>query len=373
MSRILENRVLRWLARVVLRTLVGLLAAGLTLWCVGAIYYSNLPAAWMRTGGAVVFALGTIILFILVQPRWRAWRIFLAAFAGIVVWFLLIPPSNDRDWRPDVAVLPYAEINGDTITVHNIRNCDYRSETDYTVRHYDRTFDLAKLESVDLYVIYWGSPMIAHTMLSFGFAGGDYLCFSIETRNQKGQGYSAIKGLFRQFEITYVVADERDLVRLRTNFRGEQVYLYRLKGNPAVARSVLLDYFKEINHLKEQPEWYNAISDNCTTSIRKHTYPYTKKVRWDWRILINGYVDELAYEAGSLDHSLPFPELKARSLINDRAKAADDDPDFSARIRQGLPGFPASAQSPFQGAPKISSSVGAEVTRLKFPIAINVK
>jgi hypothetical protein len=338
-----RNRRFLWLQFLIRRILLWTIAALLTLWCVGAIYYSNLPAAWMRIAGALLFPLATIILFVLVRPQWRAWLVFLAAFTAIVVWFLLIPPYNDRDWRPDVAVLPYAEINGDTITVHNIRDCDYRSETDYTVRYYDKTFDLAKLESVDFYLVYWGSPMIAHTMLSFGFAGGDYLCFSIETRNQKGQGYSAIKGLFRQFEITYVVADERDLVRLRTNYRGEQVYLYRLKANPDVARAVLLDYLQEVNRLKEHPQWYNAVSDNCTTSIHQHTYAYAKKVRWDWRILINGYVDELAYEVGTLDHSLPFAELKARSLINERAKAADKDADFSARIREGLPGFPAKA------------------------------
>jgi hypothetical protein len=339
MNRSPVNHRFRWLPFLFRQVLVWTIAIGLTLWCVGAIYYSNLPADWMRTSGAVVFALGTIVLFVLVRPRWRAWFIFLVAFAGIVVWFLLIPPSNDRNWRPDVAVLPYAEINGDTLTVHNIRNCDYRTETDYTVHYYDRTFDLNKLQSVDFFVVHWGSPMIAHTMLSFGFAGGQYLCFSIETRNRKGVGYSAIKGLFRQFEITYVVADERDLVRLRTNYRGEQVYLYRLNVDPAVARAVLLDYFKEVNRLKDHPEWYNAVTDNCTTTIHQHTYAYAKKVRWDWRILINGYVDELAYEVGTLDRSLPFAELKARSLINDRAKAADKDPDFSTRIREGLPGF----------------------------------
>lgn len=339
MNRPTETRRFRWLRFLFRQVLVWVVAALVTLWCVGAIYYSNLPAEWMRTSGAVAFALGTIVLFSLVRPRWRAWLVFLTAFAAIVVWFLLIPPSNDRDWQPDVAVLPYAEMNGDTITVHNIRDCDYRSETDYTVHYYDRTFDLSKLQSVDFFVVYWGSPMIAHTMLSFGFGNDQYLCFSIETRKQKGQGYSAIKGLYRQFEITYVVADERDLVRLRTNYRGEEVYLYRLKANPTIARAVLLDYFKQINRLKEHPEWYNAVSDNCTTSIHQHTYAYAKKVRWDWRILINGYVDELAYEVGTLDHSLPFAELKARSLINDRAKAADKDPDFSARIRESLPGF----------------------------------
>lgn len=339
MSRGPANRLIRWLLRATGRTLIWVILAGMTLWCVGAIYYSNLPAPWMRTAGAVAFVLGTMVMYVRARPRWLARLIFLAAFAGVVVWFLLIPPSNDRDWEPDLAVLPYADINGNLVTVHNIRNCNYRSETDYTVRYYDKTFDLTKLNAVDFYLVYWGSPKIAHTMLSFGFEDGSHLCFSIETRKEKGEGYSAIKGLFRQFEITYVVADERDLVRLRTNYRGEQVYLYRLKVDPAMARLVLLDYLKEINRLKAEPEWYNAVSDNCTTSIHQHTYPYAKKVRWDWRILVNGYIDELAYEVGTLDRSLPFPELKARSLINDRARAADQDPEFSARIREGLPGM----------------------------------
>jgi hypothetical protein len=334
------KRSLLWrLMRVAFRILSGTVMLGMVVWSSAAIYYSNLPTAWLRTLATTAFVPGVIILFALVRPMWRAKLIFLAVFAGIVVWFLRIPPSNDRDWQPDVAVLPYAEISGDVTTIHNIRNCDYRSETDYTVRHYDKKFDLTKLRSVDLFVVYWGSPLIAHTMLSFGFGGGDYVCFSIETRKEKGEGYSAVKGLFRQFELTYVVGDERDLVRLRTNYRDEQVYLYRLNVTPEIARLVFLDYFKTINQLKEKPEWYNAVTSNCTTDVHGHTYPYAKKTRWDWRILINGHVDELAYELGSLDQSLSFKELKARSLINKRAKAADKDPDFSTRIREGLPGI----------------------------------
>jgi hypothetical protein len=331
----LFRRLLLW----AFRLLGGLLWLILALWSIGAIYYSNLPAAWLRTFAAAAFALGTVFLIVLVRPWWKTCAIFLAAFGGVVVWFLLIPASNDRDWRPDIALLPYADINGDIITVHNIRDCDYRSETNYTVRYYDKTFDLAKLRSVDLSVVHWGSPAIAHTILSFGFDDGSHICFSIETRNEKGEGYSAIKGLFRQFELTYVVADERDVIRLRTNYRGEQVYLYHLNTSMDIARQVFLDYFKSINRLKEKPEWYNVLTDNCTTSIHQHTYRFAKKVRFDWRLLANGYVDELMYEAGVLDHSLPFPELKARSLINDRAMAAGTNANFSELIRVGLPGM----------------------------------
>jgi hypothetical protein len=304
-----------------------------------AVYYSNLPEGWLRTVASVSYAIALVVVLVRVRSWWKAQLVVLAAFAAVVGWFLLIPPSNERDWQPDVALLPTAEVNGERVTIHNIRNCDYRSQADYTVRHYDKTFDLAKLQSVDFFVVYWGSPMIAHTMMSFGFEGGDYACFSIETRKEKGEDYSAIKGFFRQFELTYVVGDERDLVRLRTNYRGEEVYLYRLNTEPAVAQLVFLDYLKQVNRLKERPQWYNALTANCTTLIRGHTRPYAKNSRFDWRILVNGRIDQMAYERKSLDQSLPFEQLKARSLINDRAKAADQDAAFSRRIRERLPGI----------------------------------
>jgi len=334
-----QTGLIRRLLRLVSCLFLSLLLLFLALWSVGAIYYSNLPAPWMRTAGAVAFALGTIVLFVRLKPRRRAWPIFLAVFFIIVIWFLLIPPSNARDWQPDVAVLPYADIQDHLVTVHNIRNCDYRTETDYTVRYYDKTFDLDKLRTADLFMVYWGSPYMAHTMVSFGFEGGDYICFSIETRKERGEGYSAIKGLFRQFELTYVVADERDLVRLRTNYRqGEDVYLYRLRGTPEQARKLFLDYLRRLNSLHERPEWYNAVTDNCTTGIRTQRAA-ADRAPWDWRMLVNGFGNELLYERGRIDTNLPVAELKRRSLINDKAQAADQNPDFSARIREGLPGM----------------------------------
>jgi hypothetical protein len=330
---------------VVLEVMLALAAV----WAILAIYYSNLPAGWLRSVAAAGYALGLVAVRLWLRPQWMARLVFLGALGVVVCWFLLTPPSNSRDWQTDVAVLPYADLNGNEVTVHNIRNFDYRSETDYAVRYYDKTYDLAKLQSVDLFLVYWGSRLIAHTMLSFGFEGGDYLCISIETRKEKGEQYSALRGFFRQYELTYVLADERDLVRLRTNYRGEHVYLYRLTTDPATARLVLLDYLRQVNRLRDKPEWYNALTSNCTTNIRGHTKPYARKRFWDWRLLANGRVDELAYEVGSLDRSLPFEALKARSFINDRAKAAVDDPAFSARIREGLPGLSASGKMPVTG------------------------
>jgi hypothetical protein len=187
-------------------------------------------------------------------------------------------------------------------------------------------------------MVYWGSPSMAHTMVSFGFEGGDYVCFSIETRKEKGEGYSAIKGLFRQFELIYIVGDERDLVRLRTNYRrGEEVYLFRLNGSPERARKFFLDYVRRVNDLHRRPEWYSAITHNCTTSIRMQRAA-ADRAPWDWRMLLNGHGDELLYERGMIFTNLPFAELKQRGHINARARAADKAADFSRQIRQDVPG-----------------------------------
>ena len=308
----------------------------MTGWAVLAIWFSQLSPVLRLL--AVVLCAGAMLLSpLFLRPRWRGVIVSLLFFACVVAWFLSHSPSNTRDWQPDLAVLPWSEISGDTVTLHNIRNCDYRTETDFTCQYYDRTFDLAKLETVDLFLVYWGSPNIAHTMLSFGFAGQGNVCFSIETRKEKGEDYSAVKGFFRQYELIYVVADERDVVRLRTNYRHEDVYLYRLKVKPEVSRKVFLDYLREVNRLKERPEWYNALTGNCTTSIRQHTAPYNPNARLDWRLIVNGYIDTMMYERGVLSQVMPLAELKKQSYINKKAQSAEKDHDFSRRIREGLP------------------------------------
>jgi hypothetical protein len=325
------------------KSLAGFSLVILAVWGTLAIYYSNLPAL-LRPATAVIFAL---ISFLLIARGFRKrgrWKRFLLFYTLVFLWWwFAIPPSNTRNWQPDVTVLPWAEIKGDIVTVHNIRNCDYRTETEYIVHHYDRTFDLKQMKSLDFYLVYWGSPSIAHTMLSFGFTNGSYLCFSIETRKEVGEEYSAIKGFFKQFELTYVIADERDLVRLRTNYReggkGEDVYLYRLNVPMDFARKVFIDYLHEVNSMKDKPEWYRALTGNCTTNIRRHTAPFSANPRFDWRIIVNGYIDEMLYERGVLDSSLPLVELKKRSHINERAKAITDLNAFSRLIRVNLPGM----------------------------------
>jgi len=224
--------------------------------------------------------------------------------------------------------------------LHNVRNCDYRTETDYTPHWETRTVHISQITGIDLAIDYWGSLWIAHPIVSFQFADAPPLCFSIETRKKLGQTYSTIGGLYRQFELIYIVADERDVIRLRTNYRREDIYLYRTTISPAHARERFLEYVHSLNALRNKPRWYNAITTNCTTSIRTQ-HPPKERLPWDWRILLNGKGDELLYERHLIiTGGLPSAELKTQSLIDARARAAADSPDFSQLIREGLPFLP---------------------------------
>jgi len=318
--------------------LACLLLAPAIAWSSAALWFDGPEQRWLAGLLAGTFALGICAALTLLRPFRLALAAVLALFLVVLAWWLNIPPSNEGDWQPDVAQLPSATIEGDIVTVHNIRNFDYRSETDYTPRWETRTYDLGKLRGVDMFLSYWGPTLIAHTIMSWEFADGRHLAVSIETRKKKGQEYSAVLGFFRQYEIYYVVADEHDVIGVRTEFRGEQDFLYRLKSPPAIARAVLLDYFKEINRLAAKPKWYNALVHNCTTTIRQHAQDVGVGRALDWRLFANGRIDELGYERGQIDTSQPIAELRRRSDITAKAKAAYGGPDFSSSIRVGLPG-----------------------------------
>jgi len=328
----------RKILRAIFRVLIWVVLGLASLWAAAALYF-DVRISWLQLPLAMVYAVALVAVWIFLRRPWKALAT-VAGFGMVLTWWLLLQPTNIADWQPDLTVLPYADINGNQVTIHNIRNCDYRTEMDYTVRHYDRTFDLDQLRTVDLYLVTWGSPNIAHTMISFGFANGDYVCFSIEVRYKQGQEYSAVKGLFRQFELTYVIADERDVVRLRTNYRtdDEQARLYRLQMTPEQGRQLFLEYLRRADELRAHAVWYNAVTDNCTTGIRAQRAA-ADRAPWDWRMLLNGHLDELLYERGALVTNLPFADLKKISNINVRAKAADSAADFSQLIRKGLPGF----------------------------------
>ena len=315
----------------------------MTGWGALAIYYSNLPSENLRRVLAFcfgIFGAAALFWYLFSVKRTRPFLVFFAAFLLLVVWWSTIPPRQDRDWAPEYVKPAHATINGDLVTIYNIRNFDYRTETDFTPRYYTKTFDLRQLDSVDVIASYWMGDAIAHIFLSFGFSGKDFIAISIETRRQRHQSYSTVAGFFKQYELFYVVADERDLIRLRTNYRKdppEDVYLYRTRAPADNARRLFLDYIREINSLAEKPEFYNALTTNCTTSILTHTRVNQGNLPLSWKVLLSGYVPQYLYERAAIDTSLPLEELKRRSHINAAALAADNAPDFSQRIRAGLP------------------------------------
>ncbi|MGV7225014.1 MAG: DUF4105 domain-containing protein [Nitrospinales bacterium] len=322
-----------------LRLFIGVLTLPFTIWAGLAIYYSNISDAAIRNICSVAYVVIALSAIFCAKSYKRGFFIYAIFFLVVLIGWWRIPASNDRPWQSMSVVLCYADMNGDDITIHNIRNYDYRSKTDFTPQYYDKTINLTDLKTADLYLCFWGPTLIAHTMMSFGFEDQGNVCISIETRKEVGEKYSEVKGFLKQYELLYVVGDERDLVGLRTIYKDEDVYLYRLKAEPQVVRNVFLSYLKQVNRLNEEPKWYNALTHNCTTTIRGHTKAYTEDHPFDWRLLANGYLDEMLYEHGEVDTSLPLTEFNQKVYITDKAKQWDQKQDFSQFIRKGLPGI----------------------------------
>jgi hypothetical protein len=259
--------------------------------------------------------------------------IVLVAAAALVAWWASLRPSNEGDWQPAVSRVPTAVVDGDLLTVRNVRNFHHRGLDDFDERWEERRYDLAAIEGLDIAFSHWGSAWLAHTIMSWAFADGRHLAISIETRKRKGEAYSAVKGFFRQYELVYVAADERDVLRLRTHIRGEDVYVYRLRVSPLAARNLLVEYARAMNALAAKPHWYNALAGNCTTVIRQRVIHAGGRVPMSWKVFANGYLDELLYDEGMIETTLPFAELERASRINERALATAGDGDFSRGIR----------------------------------------
>lgn len=325
----------RWLLKPLgwLFTGVGVVLLG---WATLAIYYSNLPWAWLRLVLALAFL--SFGVWALRQKRNpRALFAFAGLFLIVLVWFISIRPSHDRPWRPEVAVMPRAIIDGDRVHITGVRNFDYRDKDDFTVRYEEREVSLSHLTSVDFFVSYWMPAPVAHTFVSFNFDNAPPLCISIETRPEIGEGFSPVASMFKQFELIYLVGDERDIVRVRTNYRHEDVYLYHIRVSPENARQLLLIYLDRINQLADQPEFYHLLSNSCTINIVRYARAAGKVSQFDIRYYLNGLVDRYLYSIGVVDTTLPFVELRRRSQINEAGVAADNAPDFSQRIRAALP------------------------------------
>ncbi len=330
-------RALRLLGLAILWFVLALL----TLWAAAALYIDCRIAA-LRIPVTLIYVAAVIAILGKVKRRLWAAAFCFAAFCVVLAWWLNLKPTNDADWRADTARTAWVEINGDQITIHNLRNCDYRTETEFSNCWSDRTVNLSQLRYADLFFTTWGPKYIGHPILSFQFGDHDHIAFSIEARYKDGQSYSAILGFFRQYELIFFAADERDVIRLRTNYRkDEQVFMYRTTITADEARKIFFIYANYLNKLRDYPEWYNAVTRNCTTTIDTKIAADVKNPQpWNWQLLLNGTLDELLYNRGRLvTGGLPFPELKEREHINAAGKAADDSPDWSALIRAGRVGF----------------------------------
>jgi len=326
-----------------------------TLWGVLALVYMYRRRSRAATLVALLFgALGAITVgALLTGTRPLAMlAAFGVAFTGVCAAFARVRASNERDWKQPVALLPYASISGDLVTVRHIRNFAYRTSDDYTVAYYDRTFDLRQLATLDLIASYWMGRAVAHVFLSFGFGAQGQLAISIERRDERGADYSTLRGLFKNYELIYVVADERDVIRLRTNIRtdpAEDVYLYQVRTGTEDIRRLFLEYLREINALRERPAFYNTLTANCTANVWLHARVIGERLPYSWKILLSGFVPEYLYERGALDDSLPFARLHDLSRVNDIARGLPADADFSRRLRVGLAARRAAAAG---GAPR---------------------
>ena len=325
----------RWIGFALLSICVLLISS----WCALAIWFScglEQPARSLLAGAPLLLAVVTVVCFA-TSWLWLALAADMAAIAVIIVWWAAIEPSNDRDWAADTARTATGSINGEHLILSNVRNFAWRSDGDFDQRWEQRRYDLSRLTGVDLIMSYWAGEAIAHTIVSFGFDDGARLAFSIETRKQQDEVYSSIAGFFKQYELAVVAADERDVVRVRSNIRGEDVRIYRLKMTPANARILLREYVAFANELARRPRFYNTLTANCTTLVFDLVRVIHPGLPLDPRILLSGYLPDYVYDLGAVDTSVPFTNLRDLSKIHDKAAQADADSDFSARIREGVP------------------------------------
>lgn len=321
-------------------SLMWLAIAILSLWSIAALYIDiRMPIA--RIPLVIVFAAAIVTIVITQRSRFAAALCF-GCCCVVLGWWFNLKPSNQADWRSDVARTAWVAIDGDRVTIHNLRNCDYRTETSYTNCWADRTVYLSQLKGADFFFTNWGPRWIGHPIVSFDFGDSNHIAFSIEARYKTGQSYSAILGFFRQYELIFLTADERDVIRLRTNYRkAEEVYMYRTTVSSGAARRIFLSYVDYLNQLRGQPEWYNALTRNCTTTLdRQIAADVPNPQAWNYQLILNGTLDGLLYARGRLvTGGLPFEDLREHEHINKAANAADQSPDFSAMIRVGRIGF----------------------------------
>ncbi|VTZ52536.1 conserved membrane hypothetical protein [Methylocella tundrae] len=318
--------------------LICVLLLGSAVWASFALWFQlPLPGGLKLAVIALFDGLAALTLAgVFWRPLRGAWIAYALAFAGLLGWWATILPSNDRDFAPDVAHGVTGIVRGDELTLENVRNFTWASPTDFSEHWEERRYDLAKLSSVDFYLVYFMGPLIAHSMVSFGFEDGRHLMFSIEIRKERGEAFSAIAGFFKRYELVFLAADERDFLFLR-KAEDEDVRLFRIKTSPQAGRALLLQYVRDANQLAAHPQFYNTLTANCTTSIFLMLRTLSPTFPLDWRVLLNGFLPSYAYQHGLIDTSIPLPEVIARAAVTDRITMGLSEVEFGQRLREGLP------------------------------------
>ena len=321
--------------------LATLIVGSSAIWGACALWFQAQGGQALKTLSVLLWTGFSLTLMIaLWQGRTAAGlATFAMAFGALLIWWRRIEPSNDRIWADDVAQMTTDTADGNRITLRNVRNFDWRSNTDYTQRWETRHYDLDRLNSVDMIMSYWTGPAIAHMLISFGFDGGEHVVFSVEIRRERIESFSEIGGFFKEFELSVIAADERDVIRVRTNVRGEDTYLYRLRMPVSAIRSLFLGYIDEANTLVRTPRFYNTITVNCTTLVYQMMQRIVGYLPLSYRLIFSGYLPEYVYRVGGLDQRYSIQELRALGRISERARGSDGSDSFSADIRRGIPGM----------------------------------
>jgi Domain of unknown function (DUF4105) len=335
-------------AGIVFRILVAvLLIAPVTAWSGLALWFRFPAPEAMRGFAAGLFAILGLatIAALFVRRSLVALTVFTLAFGALLIWWSTIKPPADGDWAPDVARQTTGTVDGETLTLSDVREYEWRSDTDFTERWSKRSYDLSKLKTLDLFLAYWAGPEMAHVIMSFGFEDGDHIAWSVEVRREKNSEFSPIADAFKSHTLVYLATTERDSVRLRSNVRQEDVRLYRLNTPPEQARVLLLQYVTEATALAEQPKFYNSITANCATVVFKIVRAAGGTFPLDWRLVVNGFLPGYLYDHRVVVTTMPLAELMERARISEKARPADQSPDFSQAIRVKVP-------SPWDQAPQ---------------------